>query len=285
VRAQQLPVRAEAARRDYHAAGCPDQQVPAVPALQPADRPVHEPAGLRYVQVGLAHRLVQHAVRRARPPGRAVQRTAGHTRHPSAVGDQPNGRALLHHPYPRTTGGGGEPGEQQPARRAAAVRPVTAGCRRREVTGRGLAARVIQVVTVGRVGRLVRAEAPLERHAVAFQPAEHAHAVLAELAERLRRHHVAHLGAEVAEHRVRGIADAGGSLLAGAAAHVHDSARQRGGTAAGEPVEHHYGAARRGRLERGAGAGRAEADHDDVGLDIPVHRQSLSVRAENCNVF
>jgi hypothetical protein len=114
---------------------------------------------------------------------------------------------------------------------------------------------------------------------VALQPAQHRHAVVAELAERLWRHHVTHLGAEIAEHRVRGIGDADGALLRGAPAGVHDSARQRGGPAAGETVEHHHRAARRGRLKRGAGAGRAEPDHDDVGLDIPVHRQPLPFRA------
>ena len=285
MRAQQLPAGAEAARRDHHAAGRTDHQGPAVPALQPRHRLVHEPAGLRDVQVGLAGRAVQQAVRGARPPWPGAQRTALHARYPVTVQDQPDGTGLRHHLDARLLGGGGEPGEQQPAGRAAAPGPVAARRRGRDGAGGHLAARVVQVMAVGRVRRLVRAQAALERHAVALQPAEHRHAAVAELAERLGRHHVAHLGAQVAEHRRRRVGDAGGALLRRAAAGVHDAARQRCGPAAGEPVEHHHRAARRGRLKRGAGAGRAEPDHDDVGLDIPVHRQPLPIRAENCNVF
>ena len=86
----------------------------------------------------------------------------------------------------------------------------------------------------------------------------------------------ADLGAQVAEHRLGRVADAGRALLRGAAAGVDYAAGQRRGPAAAKPVQDQHRAADRGRLQGRAGARGPEADHHHVGLDVPVRRQRAS---------
>ena len=101
---------------------------------------------------------------------------------------------------------------------------------------------------------------------------------------------VADLAAQVAEHRLGRVGDPGRALLRGAAAGVDDAAGQGRGPAAAEPLQDQHRTAGRGRLQCGAGARGPEADHDHVGLDVPVDvpvRRHGASRgsAQNCNVF
>ena len=246
-----------------------------------------------------------------RPGGRIAQGQALHAGDAAArVGDQLAGGGLGEHAGAGATDRGGQAGVQQVTRRAAAPGPVTAGggwpgaglgsgglgsggpgsglgsCGLGSAGGGQFAAGVVEVVAVGGVRGLVRAEASLERHAVTLEPGQHGHAAVAELAERRFRHRVADLGAQVAEHRLGRVGDARRALLRGAAAGVDHAAGQRGGPAAAEPVQDQHRAAGRGRLQGGAGARGAEADHHHVGLDVPVRRHGASRgSAQNCNVF
>ena len=182
------------------------------------------------------------------------------------------GPGLRHDPGSGRADGGGQPGEQHPARGAAAHRPVPARRRRGQVRERKLAAGVVQVMPVGRIGGLIWAEAALERHSLAGQPGKHLRAVLAEFAQRLRRDGVANLRAQVAEHGLRSVLHPRLRLLDSAAAGVDDPAGQRRASAAEEPVEDDHVGTGGDRLERGARARRAEADNDHVGLEIPCLR-------------
>jgi hypothetical protein len=214
---------------------------------------------------------VQHAVQGAGPAGRAGERPALDAADPAVgVGQQPDGGGLGPHGDAAVAGRGGQPGEEHLARGALAVRAVPPGGRRRHVTHRQLTAGRVQVVAVGRVRRLVRAETGLERHALLGQPGQLAHALVAEAAQRLRRHRVADLLAEVVEHRVRGVLDAGRVLDGGAAAGIDHPAGQGRRAAPAEPVEDHHLRTGVGGLDSGAGARGAEADDDDVGLLVPV---------------
>ena len=252
------------------------------------------------------------------PGGRIAQGQALQAGDAAArVGDQLAGGGLGEHAGAGAADGGGQAGIQQPAGGAAAPGPVASRRGRRPGAGLGsgglgsggggsgglgsggggsggggsggggqFAAGVVEVVAVGRVRGLVRAEAPLERNAVTLEPGQHGHAAVAELAERRFRHRVADLGTQVAEHRLGRVGDARRALLRGAAAGVDNAAGQRGGPAAAEPVQDQHRAAGRGRLQGGAGTRGAEADHHHVGLDVPVRRHGASRgSAQNCNVF
>ena len=278
VRAHHRPVRGETAGRHDHAARRPHPQRASVPPLQPAHGPVQDSPGLRHVQVRLDRPAVQDPVRQPDPAGRVAQGQAFHADDPAVgIGDQLSGGGLREHPGAGAPDGGGQPGVQQAARGAPATGPVPARRGRPSVGigsvgGGQFAAGVVQVVPVGRIRRLVRAQTALERHAVPLQPGQHGHAAVAELLERAGRHRVADLGAQVAEHRVGRVGHAGRALLRRAAAGVDDAAGQRGGAAAAEPVEDQHRAAGRGRLQGRAGARGPEAHHDHVGLDVPVAR-------------
>jgi hypothetical protein len=191
----------------------------------------------------------------------------------AGTGGQAAGGGLGEHAGAGRPDGGGQPGVQQATRGAAAAGPVAARGRRCDGGGGQLAAGVVEVVAVRRVRRLVRAQAALERHAVAFQPGQHGHAAVAEVPEGSAGHGVADLGAQVGEHRLGRVGDPGRALLRRAAARVDDTSGQRGGAAAGEPVEDEHRSPGRGRLQGGARACRPEAHDNDVGLDVPVSRQ------------
>ena len=171
---------------------------------------------------------------------------------------------------PAFAGRRGQPRVQQDARGAPAAGPVSAGRGRRASAGGKLTARIVEVVAVGRIRRLVRTEAALERYAVALQPRQQRHAAVAEFAERPGRHHVAYLGAQVGEHCLGRVADASRVLLRVPAAGVHHAAGQCGGAAAGGPVEHQHGTSGRGRFQGRAGACRAESHDNNVGMEVPV---------------
>jgi hypothetical protein len=217
-------------------------------------------------------------VRQPGPAGRAAQGQALHPGDPAAgIGDQFARGGLGEHPDAGGAHGGGQPGVEQAAGGAAAPGPVAARRGRSGgsvcASGGQLAAGVVQVVPVGRVGRLVRAQAALERHAVTLQPGQHGHAAVAELPEGGGGHRVADLGTQVAEHRPGRVVHPGRALLRGAAAGVDDAAGQRGGPAAFEAVEHQDGDAGGGCLQGGAGPRGPEAHHDHVRPEVPVGRQ------------
>src|SRR5262249_25848841 len=97
-------------------------------------------------------------------------------------------------------------------------------------------------------------------------------AAFAEVTKGGGRDRVADLHLQVREHGSWRIPNAGLHLLDSPAAPVDDPARQGGRAAAAEPLEHHDLAATPSRLKPPAGASGTEADHDDVGLEIPCLR-------------
>jgi hypothetical protein len=283
VLAHHPPAGPEPARRHHHPPPRAHPQRPAIPLLQLDHRAVQHPAQPGRVQIGLHRPAMQPPVREPDPGRGGAQRQASHPRHPAALAAlaafQPGDPGLPQHPAARRPHRLGQPRVQHAARGTPSPGAVPARRRPCRATSRQLAARVVQVVPVGRVGGLVRAQAALERHPVSLQPGQHLPAAHAELPQRGRRHHVPDLRAQVVQHRLRRVTHPRRQLLRRPAPRVDHPARKRRRPAALEPVDDQHVRRRSRRLKRRAGPGRPEPHHHHVGLKVPVVSRHFAASA------
>jgi hypothetical protein len=114
--------------------------------------------------------------------------------------------------------------------------------------------------------RFVRVVAALELKAQALEPVTVLGAAVRVRAD-LVRLRLGRDGDQVGVHLIRAVLMPGGALHDGAAAQVEVAARHGACAACGRgPLEDEHRRAFRCRLDRGAAAGNAEADHEDVDL-------------------
>jgi hypothetical protein len=133
-----------------------------------------------------------------------------------------------------------------------------------------LVARVVEVVLVQRVAGLEGAQAGLEGHAVALEPAQGVRAALAELAQQLVADHALRLHREVLHHLVDRVLDTGLSLDVRPPSGVEHPAADGRGTAAVEAVHHQHVEPALAPLEGRADARATEADDDEVRGVVPA---------------
>ncbi len=132
-------------------------------------------------------------------------------------------------------------------------------------------AREVEVAAVGRVRGLLQWHRCVEARPVLLEPREIGSAVATKAMQRLVGDDAVHLSAEIVEHRLWRVLEAGAALVGGAASRVDHAAGQRAGTAAFETIDHDHAGAARSRLYGRAGACGAPADDHDIGALAPLH--------------
>ncbi|MNG17212.1 hypothetical protein D3C84_1011820 [compost metagenome] len=112
--------------------------------------------------------------------------------------------------------------------------------------------------------------------AVALQPFEVGHTLLAESLQSVIADHAAGFVLEVIEHRLRAVADASGALLTGTTAGVHHAATLGTGTAASEAIGNQHIDTIGPGFEGGTGTRRPPADDQHVTLFIPLQCMAVA---------
>ncbi len=249
-----------------------DPQLAGMLALEAFDPAVQGLPHRGDVDAGLGGVLGELAMPGAHPRGSVAKAVDDEAGHALAVADQRARAGLRKDADAPAVHGLGEPGHQRFPRRTRTFDAVAARRGLRGVTesARGLAAGVVEVVVVARIGRLVGAQAAFERHAVALQPGDHLAAAVAEAPQRLLAHDVAGLEAQVVVHRGRGVLDSRVALLLRATARVDDAAAHGTRATARESLDDQDVRTRVRRFDGRARAGRAEP-HDDHIRDELVH--------------
>ncbi|MCY1445997.1 hypothetical protein D9M71_625370 [compost metagenome] len=149
-------------------------------------------------------------------------------------------------------------------------RPRLAG-----VARHGLVAGVVEEVLVARVGRLHRRHAALETGTLALQPGQLIAAAFAEIPQGVSGNGIADFLAQVVEHGLGRILDAGSSLLWRTATGIDNAAAARRGATPGKALQRQHRGALATRFQGCADTRAAETDHQQVGAVIPLHLRGI----------